>query len=60
MRKYNTESKINEIEQRLCNVVSYVLFLYEKNIITERTKNEILKLCNPEVYKEGAFNGRRL
>lgn len=49
MGKYKVLENIEEIQQRLCNVISYVLYLYEKNIITERTKKEILKICNPKI-----------
>lgn len=59
MGKYNVTDNIEDIQQRLCNVISYVLYLYEKKIITERTRDELLKLCNPDVYKEGIKYGRR-
>lgn len=44
---YDSNTKeIMELQQKLCNIISYVLYLYEKKIITERTKDEILKICN--------------
>lgn len=52
MGKYNVIDNLEEIQQRLCNVISYVLFLYDKKIISERTRNELLKICNPDVYSE--------
>lgn len=52
MSKYNIIDNIEEIQQRLCNVISYVLYLYDKKIITERTRDELLKICNPDVYAE--------
>lgn len=59
MSKYNILDNLEDIEQRLCNVISYVLYLYDKKIISERTRNEILKICNPDVYKGSDYDGRR-
>ena len=36
---------MQELQQKICNIVSYVLWLYEKKLISERTKNELLKRC---------------
>lgn len=47
MSKYNSESQIKEIQQRIANMVSYILFCYEKGYITERTKKEMLKILDP-------------
>ena len=40
---YNPNEKIIELQQKICNIISYVLWLYEKKLISERTKDEILK-----------------
>lgn len=40
------EKELKEYQQRICNIICYVLWLYEKKFISERTKNELLKLCN--------------
>ena len=49
---YDSNTKeIIELQQKLCNIISYVLYLYEKKIISERTKDEILKICNGETKK---------
>ena len=46
---YDSNTKeIIELQQKLCNIISYVLYLYEKKIISERTKDEIIKICNGE------------
>ena len=45
---YNPNEKIIELQQKICNIISYVLWLYEKKLISERTKDEILKICNGE------------
>lgn len=53
MRKYNPVSELTIIQQRLCNLIEYILFLYEKKYISERTKNELLKRINPDVDVKG-------
>lgn len=45
MSEYNIKREVKELQQKLCNVVSYVLWLYDKKLISERTKNELLKRC---------------
>lgn len=49
-------SEVNDIKQRLCNLVSYILWLYEKKYINERTKDELLKRINPEAYERSDSN----
>jgi hypothetical protein len=44
---YNVVDRNKELQQRICNIICYVYWLYERKIINERTKNELLKLCNP-------------
>lgn len=46
---YNVIKEKDELQQRICNIISYVFWLYEKGHITERTRNELLKLCNPSL-----------
>ena len=43
---YNPDKKIKELQQIICNIMNYVLWLYEKKLVSERTKNEILKICD--------------
>ena len=50
MSKYDIRTEKENIEQRLCNVISYVLMLYRTHKIDEKTKNDLLKICNPNVY----------
>lgn len=50
MSKYNITSEKQILEQKLCNVISYILMLYRNNNISEKAKNDILKICNPDVY----------
>ena len=50
---YNPNEKIIELQQKICNIISYVLWLYEKKLISERTKDEILKICNGETKEYG-------
>ena len=52
------EKELKEYQQRICNIVCYVLWLYEKKFISERTKNELLKLCN-HLPEEGEVYGKR-
>ena len=49
---YDPVKKVKEYQQTICNIVCYVLWLYEKKLISERTKYELLKLCNPELKGE--------
>ena len=42
----SNEKEIKELQQTICNVINYVLWLYEKKFISERTKDELLKICN--------------
>lgn len=55
MSKYNAVSELTKIQQRLCNLISYILWLYDNNYISERTRDELLKRINPD-YKEGVHN----
>lgn len=55
---YNPDKRIKEYQQIICNIINYTLWLYEKKYISERTMQELLKLCNPTV-KEGDDNVRR-
>ena len=45
MSKYNIKSENAKLEQVICNLIDYILFLYRKKIISERTKNDILNIC---------------
>ena len=42
----SNDREVKELQQRICNIICYVCWLYEKKFISERTKNELLKLCN--------------
>lgn len=59
MSKYNYNSNIEDLQQTLCNVISYVIFAFEKGYISERTKDEILKIINPGLMKGGEKYGKR-
>ena len=59
MSEYNPVKRVNELEQIICNLVSYILWLRDKNYITERTKNELLKIINPDMMKGGEYNESR-
>lgn len=52
MSKYNVVANLEDIQQILCNLVAYILWLFDNNYINERTKNELLKRINPEVYEK--------
>ena len=57
MSKYNVIQEKEELQQIICNIISYILFLHSKHIITDRTKNEILKICKGgETYDKRANN----
>ncbi len=55
----STERELKELQQKICNIVNYILWLYEKRLISERTKNEILKICNSSEIKEDVQHKRR-
>lgn len=59
MSKYNYNDNLEELQQTLCNVISYVIYAAEKGYITQRTKEEILKIINPELMKGGEKYGKR-
>ena len=42
----SNDREVKELQQRICNIVCYVMWLYEKKFVSERTKDELLKLCN--------------
>lgn len=44
---YNPDTRIKEYQQIICNIINYTLWLYEKKYISERTMQELLKICNP-------------
>ena len=45
MNEYNIKKQVKDLQQKIWNIVSYVLWLYDKKLISERTKNELLKRC---------------
>lgn len=57
MGKYNNKLSVADFQQNLVNLIDYVLTIYNKGYITERTKDELLKRINPEV-KEGYSSGK--
>lgn len=57
-KEYNIVKREQELQQRICNIISYTLWLYEKKLISERTKDELLKLCNP-ISKGSDYNESR-
>lgn len=60
MSKYDPTKEVKELSQKIANIISYLLFCREKGYISDKTLNEVLKICNPDLYKEGANNGRKL
>lgn len=42
---YNVVKKVEEYQQIICNLISYILWLYDNKYISERTKNELLSRC---------------
>lgn len=44
--KDSDKREIEELQQTICNILNYILWLYEKKLISERTKNEIIKICS--------------
>lgn len=49
MTSYNVISENKELKQKICNLISYILWLYDKHLISERTKEELLKRCDLNV-----------
>ena len=45
------EKELKEYQQIIVNIICYTLWLYERKLISERTKNELLKMCRSS--KEG-------
>ena len=56
MSKYDIKTEKQILEQKICNIISYVLMLYRTKNISEKAKNDILRICNPEV-KYKVYNG---
>lgn len=50
---YNMQGELNELKQRICNLVSYIIWLYDEHYITQRTRDELLKRINPNVFMKG-------
>ena len=59
MSKYNIVAEKQKLEQIICNIISYVLFLYKQGNITEKAENDILNICNSDVLKVGESNEQR-
>lgn len=59
MSKYNIAAEKQKLEQIICNIISYVLFLYKQGNITEKAKNDILNICNSDILKVGESNEQR-
>lgn len=49
MSKYDLKAQLVIIQQRLINIIDYVLTSDE---VDEKVKEKILELANPEVYKK--------
>jgi hypothetical protein len=45
MKEYNIKNQVKELQQKICNIVSYVLWLHEHKYISDKTKEELLKRC---------------
>lgn len=56
---YSPDKKIKEYQQIICNIVCYTLWLYEKKLISERTKDELLKICNPDIKGSENYGRKR-
>lgn len=48
--KYNAKEQVKEYQEKIIKLVDYILFCYSKHFISERTKDELLKIINPEIY----------
>ena len=48
--KYNAKEQVKEYQEKIVKLVDYIIFCYSKGFITERTKDELLKIINPEIY----------
>ena len=59
MSKYNIVSEKQKLEQILCNLISYVLLQYRKGNISEKAKNDILRICNSDILKVGEKSEQR-
>lgn len=55
---YNPDTRIKEYQQIIVNIINYTLWLYEKKYISEKTMQELLKLCNPSKGSE-SYESRR-
>lgn len=60
MGKYDNPIKeVKELQQRLANLISYIIFCREKGYISDITYNKLLEIINPDLYEEGANYGRK-
>lgn len=48
--KYNAKEQVKEYQEKIVKLVDYIIFCYSKGFISERTKDELLKIINPEIY----------
>ena len=58
MSKYNPVQEVNELKQILCNLISYIIWLRDNNYISDKTKDNLLNIINPEM-KGGETNETR-
>lgn len=54
MNEYNIKKEKTLLEQKICNIISYVLSMYHQGKISEKVKNDILRICNPDVKYNGS------
>lgn len=48
--KYNYKEQNKEYQEKIIKLVDYILFCYSKGYMSEKTKDGLLRIINPEIY----------
>lgn len=48
--KYNYKEQNKEYQEKIIKLVNYILFCYSKGYMSEKTKDGLLRIINPEIY----------
>mgnify|MGYP007104088790 CR=1 FL=1 len=48
--KYNAKERVREYQEKIIKLVDYILFCYSKGYMSEKTKDGLLRIINPEIY----------
>lgn len=48
--KYNYKEQNKEYQEKIIKLVDYILFCFSKGYMSEKTKDGLLRIINPEIY----------